>query len=259
MRSKFFVQLAWLIGTLSLPLPTYAAEVSIAVAANFSAPLRTIAQDFEQQTGHKTVLTFGATGQFYAQIRNGAPFAILLAADEETPAKIEKEGLGLAGTRFTYAIGRLVLWSRTPGLVDDKGEILRSSKFDKLAIANPRLAPYGAAALQVLDQLGLRSAIAPKIVEGSNISQAYQFVSSENATLGFIALSQVFAGGKIKEGSGWIVPAHMHKAIKQDAIMLNRARGNPAADAFMKHLRSERAKKVMRSYGYELPEHGQHR
>lgn len=247
-------RLAVMISLFCLPLMAQAAGVSIAVAANFSAPIKVIARDFEQQSGHKVTVAFGATGQFYAQIRNGAPFAILLAADDETPARIEKEGLGLAGTRFTYAIGRLVLWSKKPGLVDEQGNILKSGSFDKIAIANPKLAPYGAATREVLDKLGLTLAITPKIVEGASISQAFQFVSSENAPLGFIALSQVFVDGKIKAGSGWIVPAHMHSAIRQDAIMLNSGKGNPAADAFMNHLRSDRARSVIRSYGYELPD-----
>lgn len=234
-----------------LPLAAQAGEVSVAVAANFAAPMKIIAQDFEKNTGHKIVLAFGATGQFYAQIRHGAPFAMLLAADDETPAKIEKEGLGVAGTRFTYATGRLVLWSKKPGLVDDRGDILKSGKFDRIAIANPKLAPYGAAALEVLENLGLTAAITPKIVEGANIGQTFQFVSSENATLGFIALSQVFEGGRIKEGSGWVVPPSMHKPIQQDAILLQPGKGNPAAEALMKYLRSDKAKAAIRSFGYQ--------
>ena len=235
-----------------LPLAAQAAEVSVAVAANFTAPMKVIAQDFEKDTGHKATLAFGATGQFYAQIRNGAPFAILLAADDATPAKLENEGLGVAGTRFTYATGKLVLWSKKADLVDNRGDILRSGKFDKIAIANPKLAPYGAAAMEVVERMGLTAAITPKIVEGSNIGQTFQFVSSENATLGFVALSQVFEGGRIKEGSGWIVPSNMHKPIKQDAIMLNAGKDNAAAQALMQHLRSEKAKAVIHSFGYEL-------
>lgn len=252
MSRKHFSQLMLSLAACFLTVGAYAAEVSVAVAANFTAPMKIIAQDFERETGHKATPAFGATGQLYAQIKNGAPFAILLAADDKTPAKIEAEGLGMPGTRFTYATGKLVLWSKRTGMVDDKGEILKSGKFDKIAIANPKLAPYGAAAMEVLEKLGLTAAITPKIVEGSNIGQTFQFVSSENAPLGFVALSQVFEGGRIKEGSAWIVPTNMHKPIKQDAIVLSGGKGNAAADAFMKYMRSDKAKAVIRSFGYEL-------
>ena len=252
MTSNFFKQLLSLVAAFGLPFVTQAAEVSVAVAANFAAPMKIIAQDFEKETGHKVGLSFGATGQLYAQIKNGAPFAILLAADDKTPAKIEQEGLGVAGTRFTYATGKLVLWSKKPGLVDAKGDILKSGQFDKIAIANPKLAPYGAAAIEVLEAMGLRSAIAPKMVEGSNIGQTFQFVASENASIGFVALSQVFEGGKIKEGSGWMVPSNWHKPIQQDAIVLNPGKGNPAAQALMQYLRGDKSRAVMLSFGYAL-------
>ena len=235
-----------------LPLSSYAREVTVAVAANFTAPMKVIAQDFETETGHRAVLAFGATGQLYAQIKNGAPFQILLAADDKIPAKLEREGLGLAGTRFTYATGKLVLWSKKAGLVDDQGEPLKSGKFNKIAVANPKLAPYGAAAMEVVERMGLTAAITPKIVQGANISQVFQFVSSGNAPLGFVALSQVFEGGKIKEGSGWIVPSNMHKPIKQDVILLRSGKDNAAAQALMQYLRSDKAKAVIRSFGYEL-------
>ena len=228
-----------------------AAEVSVAVAANFAAPMKIIAQHFERTTGYKAVLSFGGTGQFYAQIKNGAPFAVLLAADTLTPAKIEKEGLGVPGTTFTYAIGQLVLWSKKPGLVDDQGEILKTGNFSKIAIANPKLAPYGSAAIEVLNHLGIMSQVKPKIVEGSNIAQAYQFVFSENASLGFVAMSQVYEDGKLKQGSDWIVPAKIYSPIKQDAILLNSGRNNPAAIALMTYLQSEAAKAVMHKFGYQ--------
>jgi len=252
MSRRLFRQTILSLAASLLTVGAYAGEVSVAVASNFTAPMKVIAQDFERETGHKATLAFGATGQLYAQIKNGAPFAVLLAADDTTPARIEAEGLGTPGTRFTYATGKLVLWSKKAGVVDDKGEILKSGKFDKIAIANPKLAPYGAAAMEVVEKLGLIAAITPKIVEGSNIGQTFQFVSSENANLGFIALSQVFEGGRIKEGSAWIVPTNMHKPIKQDAIVLNGGRGNAAAEALMKYLRSDKAKAVIRSFGYEL-------
>ena len=252
MTSNFFKQLLSLVAAFGLPFATHAAEVRVAVAANFTAPMKIIAQDFEKETGHKVGLSFGATGQLYAQIKNGAPFAILLAADDKTPAKIEQEGLGVAGTRFTYATGKLVLWSKKPGLVDAKGDILKSGQFDKIAIANPKLAPYGAAAIEVLEAMGLRSAIVPKMVEGANIGQTFQFVASENASIGFVALSQVFEGGKIKEGSGWMVSSNWHKPIQQDAIVLNPGKGNPAAYALMQYLRGDKSRAVMLSFGYAL-------
>lgn len=224
----------------------------MAVAANFSAPMKVIAQAFERETGHKVVLSFGGTGHLYAQIRHGAPFSILLAADELTPAKIEKESLGVAGTRVTYAIGQLVLWSKNPERVDEHGEILKKGTFIKLAIANPKLAPYGSAAIEVLNHLGVMSQTKPKIVEGANIAQTFQFVFSENADLGFIAFSQVYENGKIKQGSGWLVPASLHSPIKQDAILLNPGRDNPAALALMKYLQSDAAKRVIQSFGYDI-------
>ena len=236
----------------SVSWPCHAAEVSVAVAANFAAPMQRIAAAFEQETGHKAVLSFGSSGNLYAQIRHGAPFEILLSADSQTPEKLESEGMGLAGTRFTYAIGTLVLWSKQPGLVDEKGEILRSGKLERLAIANPNLAPYGVAAMQTLAQLGVLSSVQPKLVLGENISQAYQFVASENAPLGLVALSQVMLEGRIAQGSAWIVPAKLHAPIAQDAILLVKGRGNPVATALLRYLRSEKAKAIMRSYGYTL-------
>jgi molybdate transport system substrate-binding protein len=247
--SRIIVALAAL---LSLSMPVHAAEVSVAVAANFTAPMQKIAQAFEQETGHKAVLSFGSTGNLYAQIRHGAPFQILLAADTTTPAKIEKEGLGLAGSRFTYAIGKLVLWSKQPGLVDDKGDILRAGKFQRIAVANPKLAPYGAAAVETMTKLGVLKAFQPKIVQGDNIAQTYQFTATENAQLGFVALSQVMSEGKIAQGSAWLVPAHLHASIQQDALLLTPGADNPAAKALMIFLRSERVKRLIRTYGYDV-------
>lgn len=247
---KFCFGLAALIGCTSLCARLQAAEVSVAVAANFSVPMQKIALAFAQETGHKAVLSFGSTGHFYAQIKNGAPFQVLLAANVETPLKIESEGLGIAGTRFTYALGQLVLWSKQPGLVDDKGEILRSGKFSRMALANPQLAPYGTAAVQTLNQLGLWRALQPKLVQGDNIAQAYQFVASENVPLGFVALSQVLTDGKLTQGSAWTVPDHLHAPIQQDAIVLNPGRDNPAASALVKFLRSNQALALIRTHGY---------
>lgn len=227
-------------------------EVQVAVAANFTAPMQKIAAQFEKNTGHKAVLTFGATGKFYAQIRNGAPFQILLAADDETPARLEKEGVTLAGSRFTYAIGKLVLWSARPELVDDKGEVLRKGDFAHLAIANPRTAPYGAAAIESLTALGLLQAVQPKFVQAENIAQAFQFAATGNAQLGFVAMSQVYENGKLKSGSAWIVPAQLHAPIRQDAVILEKGRNAPAAQALLRFLKSEQAMSLIRSYGYDL-------
>ncbi len=236
-----------------LGLAVQAAEVQVAVAANFSAPMKAIATEFQRDTGHTAVLALGATGQFYAQIRHGAPFAVFLAADDETPARLEKEGLAVPGSRLTYALGRLVLWSKRVGYIDPGGEVLRGGRFEKIAIANPALAPYGAAAIEVLDRLGLQERLTPRIVQGANISQAHQFVFSENAPLGFVALSQVMQNGRIQEGSAWLVPSALHTPIRQDAVLLQPGRGQAAAQALLAYLQSAKAKAIIRSFGYELP------
>ncbi|MDH4610758.1 molybdate ABC transporter substrate-binding protein [Pseudomonas sp. BN102] len=229
-----------------------AAEVQVAVAANFTAPIQAIAKDFEKDTGHKLIAAYGATGQFYTQIKNGAPFEVFLSADDTTPAKLEKEGDAVPGSRFTYAIGTLVLWSAQEGYVDAKGDVLKSGQYKHLSIANPKTAPYGLAATQVLDKLGLTAAVKPKLVEGQNITQALQFVSSGNAELGFVALSQVYKDGKVTSGSAWIVPADMHEPIKQDALVLKKGEANPAAKALVDYLKGPKAAEVIKSYGYQL-------
>lgn len=230
----------------------HAGEVQVAVAANFAAPMQKIAAEFEKDTGHQARLAFGATGKFYAQVRNGAPFEVLLAADDETPARLEKEGQGVPGSRLTYAIGRLVLWSAQAGYVDAKGEILKTGNFKHLAIANPKTAPYGAAALSAMKKLNLAEALQPKLVQGENIAQAHQFVSTGNAQLGFVALSQVYQDGKIASGSAWIVPATYHEPIRQDALVLAKGAANLAAKALLDYLKSDKAKGIIRAYGYEL-------
>ncbi|MEG2999740.1 MAG: molybdate ABC transporter substrate-binding protein [Comamonas sp.] len=230
----------------------HADEVSVAVAANFTAPMQKIAAQFEKDTGHKAVLSFGATGKFYAQINNGAPFGILLAADDTTPEKIAKEGKGVDASRFTYAIGQLVLWSKQAGYVDNQGAVLKTGDYQHIAIANPKLAPYGLAAMETLGKLGLTAQVQPKTVLGENIGQTYQFAASGNAQLGFVALSQVMEDGKIREGSAWIVPAAMHEPIRQDAIVLNTAKDNAAAKALMDYLKGDKARAIIKSYGYAL-------
>lgn len=248
--SRFLSFLLALLALLAWSAAARAGEVSVAVAANFSAPMQKIAQAFERETGHKAVLSFGATGNFYAQIRHGAPFQVLLAADDETPLKLEREGLAVAGSRFSYAIGRLVLWSKQPGLVDGQGAVLRSGRFERIALANPRLAPYGAAAQETLTRLGLLAELRPRMVQGENIAQVYQFVASENAQLGFVALSQVMAQGRVEQGSAWIVPADLHAPIRQDAVLLAPGRDQPAALALLAFLKGEQARAVIRSFGY---------
>lgn len=228
----------------------HAETISVAVASNFTAPMQKIAAQFEQDTGHKAELSFGATGKFYAQISNGAPFGILLAADDKTPAKIAQEGKGDAASRFTYSIGKLVLWSKQDGYVDANGEVLKTGKFQHVAIANPKLAPYGLAAEQTLTKLNLLDAIKPKFVQGENIGQTYQFAATGNAELGFVALSQVMEDGKIKAGSAWVVPAEMHEPIRQDAIVLNNAKDNVAAKALMDYLKGDKARAIISAYGY---------
>ena len=230
----------------------WADEVQVAVAANFTAPIQAIAKDFEKDTGHKLVAAYGATGQFYAQIKNGAPFDVLLAADDSTPKKLEEEKEIVPGSRFTYATGTLALWSAKPGYVDDKGEVLKNNQFQHLSIANPKAAPYGLAATQVLNKLKLTEATKAKIVEGQNITQAYQFVSTGNAELGFVALSQIYKDGKVESGSAWIVPANLHEPILQDAVILNKGKDNPAAKALVDYLKGPKAAAVIKSYGYEI-------
>ena len=231
---------------------THAAEVHIAVAANFTAPINEIAAAFEKASGHKVIAAFGPTGGLYTQIKHGAPFEVFLAADDSTPARLETEGEILAGSRFTYAIGKLVLWSASAGYVDAQGEVLRRNEFNHLSIGNPKTAPYGLAATQVLARLGLSEAVKPKLVEGTNITQAYQFVATGNAELGFVALSQVYKDGQITGGSAWIVPEDMYEPIRQDAVILNKGKDNPAAAALVDYLKGPKAAAVIKSYGYDL-------
>lgn len=227
-------------------------EVKVAVAANFTAPMQAIAPAFEKATGHRLVASFGATGQFYAQIKNGAPFDVFLSADDSTPAKLEQEGESVPGSRFTYAIGSLVLWSADANYLDGTDAALKAGQFKHLSIANPKAAPYGLAATQVLAKLGLSEAVKGKLVEGQNITQAHQFVSTGNAELGFVALSQVYQDGKLSSGSAWIVPEAMYDPIRQDALILKPGANNPAAAALVEYLKGPEAAKVIESFGYKL-------
>lgn len=245
-------RLSALIVSLLAAAGLHAAEVQVAVAANFTAPMQQIAADFEKDTGHVAKLSFGATGKFYAQIVNGAPFELFLAADDTTPAKLEKEGHAVAGSRFTYAVGTLVLWSSKPDFVDGKGEVLKSGKVNKVSIANPKTAPYGAAAVETLKKLNLLAAVQPKFVQGENISQTLHFVSTGNADLGFVAMSQVFKDGKLSSGSAWIIPGEFHEPIYQDAVILAKGKDSAAAAALLAYLKSDKAKAVIKSFGYDL-------
>ena len=227
-----------------------AGEVQVAVAANFVGPLAKIQQGFTAVTGHTLKVSSGATGKFYAQIVSGAPFEVLIAADDETPKRLVAEGHAVTGSNFTYAIGRLVLWSAQPGLVDDQDAVLATGKFAHLAIANPKTAPYGAAGLQVLKARGLVEAMAPRLVTAESIAQAYQFVSTGNAELGFVALSQVAVPGKAAEGSYWLVPPSLYGEIRQDAVLLKAGEKNPAAAALLAYLKSAVARDVITSFGY---------
>lgn len=228
-----------------------AAEVRVAVAANFAAPFADIVAAFERDTGHRVVTSTGSTGKFYTQIRNGAPFQALLAADDETPARLEREGLGVNGTRFTYAVGRLVLWSASPDLVDDKGAVLRTGTFRRLALANPQLAPYGAAAVETLTRLQLVTRTQARWVQGENIAQTLQFVSTGNAELGFVALSQVWKDGRLGTGSMWRVPESLHAPLRQDAVLLDKT--SDAARALLTYLAGATARSIIARYGYDLP------
>lgn len=229
-----------------------AQSVAVAVAANFTAPMQKIAALFEAETGYKAALAFGSTGRFYAQIKNGAPFDVLIAADERTPAKLVEDGLAQGSTRITYAVGKLVLHSRNPSVVDDKGDVLKQSSLGKISIADPKISPYGLAAQQALHALGVYTQLAPRLVVGESIGQAYQFVATENAVMGFVAMSQVSPPGQTRPGSSWVVPQTLYDPIRQDAVVLARGKDNPAALALLKFLQSQAAHDVIRSYGYSL-------
>ena len=248
-----FKALLSLVAALACSLPAQAEVVHVAVAANFTAPAKALAEVLRKTTGHEARLSFGATGAFYTQIKQGAPFDVFLAADEERPRRLEHEGDIAPGSRFTYAVGQLALWSAQPGVVDDQGAVLRGGRFNKLAIANPKLAPYGAAAVQTIAHLGLAEALKPKLVMGESIGQTYGFIATGNAELGFVALSQLLEGGQLKSGSMWIVPAADHAPIVQDSVLLQRGAANPAAKAWMALLHAPAAQALIRSYGYATP------
>lgn len=226
-----------------------AAEVNVAVAANFTAAMRQLIPIFEKTSGHTVKASFGSTGKLYAQIENGAPFEVFLAADTKRPIKAEKEGLALPGKRFVYAKGRLALWSAKPGLIKDGVTYLKQGQFDHLALANPKIAPYGLAAQQVMQHLGLLPALRAKLVQGESIAQTFQFVATSNAQAGFVAYSQVMAW-KGKTGSFWLIPVAYYQPIEQAVVLLKKGASNPAASAFFNFLKSDAARKVIEGYGY---------
>lgn len=230
----------------------HAAEAQVAVAANFAEPMKAVAAVLEKATGHTLQITVGATGRLYAQIKNGAPFDVLLSADTRAPAQLETDGLAQPGSRFTYATGKLVLWSADAAKVDGQGAVLKTGGFRKLAIANPKTAPYGAASMEVMDRLGLTAALTPQLVQGESIGQTYNFAYTGNAEIAFVAMSQVLEGGRLKGGSMWVVPQSLYAPIEQDAVLLKRAARNEAALALMKLLQSPNIKDLIRSYGYGI-------
>jgi molybdate transport system substrate-binding protein len=238
----------WAAAVLALAAaPAQAADVQVAVAANFTEPAKQIAAAFEARTRDHVLLSFGSSGQFYAQIAHGAPYEVFLSADAARPVQAEKEGFAVPGTRFTYAVGKLVLFSKTAGLVDGRGEVLKRGRFEKLAIADPATAPYGAAAVQTMTRLGVYEALKPKLVTGTSINQAYQFTETGAAELGFVALSQVIGEAG---GSRWLVPEAEHAPIEQQAVLLKTGQDAPAAKAFLAFLKGPEARKVILKFGY---------
>ena len=236
-----------------LPIESSAAsnkqnKTYVAIASNFISAGKEIAAAFEKETGHKAILSFGSTGKLYIQISNGAPFEVFLSADTQTAKRVEAEGLTVLGSRFTYAVGKIVLYSANPGLIDTEGKVLGDpTAFSRLAMANPKTAPYGRAALEALIKLELHTDVKGKIVNGNNITQAFQFIFTGNAELGFVALSQLKF---ILGGSRWLPPQNLYTPLKQDAVLLKRGEKNKAAMAFVKFLKSEKARAIIKQYGY---------
>lgn len=231
-----------------LPVAAWAGTTHVAVAANFADAAKEIATAFKAKTGHDAVLSFGASGQLFAQIEESAPFQVFLSADDERPKKLVADGFAVPGSAFTYALGKLVLWSRDPHEVTGE-ETLRANAFSRLSIANPAGAPYGAAAIDVLKALNLYDAIRPKIVMGSSIAQAFQFIDTGNAELGFVALSQVRAS---REGSRWLVPQNLYGEIRQDAVLLKTGADNDVPKSFLGFLKGAEARAIIERYGYGL-------
>lgn len=225
--------------------------VHVAVASNFTAAMKDIAAQFEKDSEHTVILSFGSSGKFFAQIQNGAPFEVFLSADQAKPIALEKAGFIVPNSRFTYATGTLALWSTKADFVDKNYTNLKKGNFNKLALANPKLAPYGVAAEEVLTALNLKNSTQPKWVMGENISQTYQFVATDNADLGFVALSQIMDNGIVTKGSSWIIPSELYSPIRQDAVLLKTAQNNDGAKALLKYLHSDTAQHIIYDYGYK--------
>jgi len=238
-----------LCAAVSVAQSTFAGEVSVAVATNFTDAARGLAPLFEKATGHTARISFGSTGKLYTQIENGAPFELFLAADSRRPQKAESEGLAVPGSRFTYAMGKLVLWSAKSAAWSDVESYLKRGSFAHLAIANPKTAPYGLAAEQVMQGLGVWQALQPRIAQGDSIAQTFQFVATGNAEAGFVAASQVKAW-KGDAGTVWDIPQALYAPIEQQALLLKKGENNSAAKAFLKFLQSETARTVITGYGY---------
>jgi molybdate transport system substrate-binding protein len=245
---NFFFRLLILIRLLSGA--AQAATVQVAVASNFAGAMQQISPAFSQATGHAVTVVTAGTGKLYAQIRNGAPFEVLLSADDKTPKKLEEEGLTVRGSRFTYALGKLVLWSAKPNMVDQEGKLLSRGEFAHISLGNPKTVPYGEAGAQVLRHLGLYQALETKFVLGENIAQTQQFVASGNAELGFVAQSGVYKDGQLTSGSAWWIPSELYSPIRQEAVLLKKGQDNAAAKALLDYLRSAPAKAIMTSLGY---------
>jgi molybdate transport system substrate-binding protein len=226
-----------------------AEEVKIAVAANFTDATREIAPLFEAATGHSAKISFGSTGKLYAQIEHGAPFEIFLAADTKRPIKAEAKGLAVAGSRFIYARGKLVLWSAKSERFADAEEFLKSGDFNHIALANPKTAPYGLAAEQVMRHLGVLAQLTPKLVKGDSIAQTFQFAATGNADAGFVALAQI-KGWQGDAGTLWEIPEAYYAPIEQAAVLLEKGKQNPAALAYLEFLKSDTAREVIERYGY---------
>lgn len=227
-----------------------AESITLAVASNFTGPMKALATAFEEETGHEVTLSFGSSGRFYAQIVHGAPYHLFFSADQAKPKALEQQDRIVEGSRTTYAVGSLALWSATPGLALENAELLRQGDYNKLALANPRLAPYGVAAVETLENLGLADSTRPHWVQGENIAQAYQFVETGNAEVGFVALSQIMQDGEIKSGSGWVVPAELHNPIRQDAVLLLHGENSTAARDFLRYIQTDSARNIIEAYGY---------
>ncbi len=237
---------------LLLPLKGKAEQITVAAASNFTQAMEVLIVEFESRSEHSVQTVYGSSGRLYAQIINGAPFDVFFSADQDKAERLEAEGLIAAKSRFTYAIGALVLWSKEPGLMTDNADVLRQGEYRKLALANPRLAPYGVAAVEVLQRLGLTESSRDRWILGENIAQTFQFVDTANAELGFVALSQVLVDDRLQTGSGWIVPAELYTPIRQDVVLLNRTDSEQAAREFLDFIRSDTARAIIESYGYRV-------